>query len=841
MKIIYSPFYGGNYFINMHPHQVMMDVQVVETQGLLTQLALHAGVHQHIPSYPERLAAYHSVLLRFDASHPDNLFHSSISIDSISVAKSLLLWRDTLALCGWNSGINLDDCSRLNELAAIDSLYQDDGLASLLAKLSAQIESFKNERSVIPNAFCKLTIEIPCTQSLLPDYLQPLFNSLKELGVTIQESAGNNDSMPQSITVYRFTQQWKAEVWLTLLKADAYNLWINTNNKRLDNWFHLSGHSVCGSQMTDSNPQITQMFLLAVQLFQRPLNIKTLLRYLSLPLCPVDWGLRKDLIDKLISEGGFFNDEIKECLNQHYSDEHYSQSVSFLPFDLSDDSHAVSLINETDTVDRKAFVDFIKRIGKYSADNARAKFHFATNDSRIPQLTMVSDLCDSLLKMIDSQTAQQLSFTKLIQWAQALYESSDYTLFDAQTGSRPLISKPQNMISAADSVIWCDFYGEINTNLSTDFLSPYELDKLKQSGVLLWDRKHETDLMNQMMAIPFRKAKTLALVICNQCGPDTLPSHPLYFQLPEHKIEDGDELYKKIATGDVLIINNHREQDSKSIVFDPVKHPIQIRKTESFTSLDSLVNTPFDYFMQYELKLRDVSESDIKLAITYGNIAHKTIEILFTADRGGKALSLFVKEHYNDAFQRALLRKGALMLLPEHHFDKDRLQYQLQKCVYKLANIIQTNGLEVIDCEKKEEQDLGFDGHIFITGFIDMVLKDSHGKNVVFDLKWSAQKDKYSKMLKDNKALQLAIYKEMLDIQQSQSNTTRTAFFVMPQGKLFSTDVFIGDDCETINPKEALDILSALKTDYKQQIDSFNSGEIETKMNEYSDYKCFTI
>ena len=832
MRIIYSPFYSGNYYMNMHPHQVMMDVQVLETQGLLSQLALHAGIHQQIPSYPERLAAYHSVLLEYDASHPDNLFHSSISIDSISVAKSLLLWRDTLALCGWNSKTSLDGCTRLNELASIDSLYHDDGLASLLAKLSEQIESIKNRLSVIPSAFRELTIEIPCIQSLLPDYLQPFLNSLKELGVTIQESSGNNDSLPQSITEYRFSQQWKAEVWLAQQAPEAYNLWINTNNKRLDNWLHLSGYPVCGSQMTDSNPQITQLFLLAVQLFQRPLNIKTLLRYLSLPLCPVDWGLRKDLIDNLISEGGFFNDKIKDCMSRHSSDEHYSQSVSFLPFDLSDDSHAVSLINETDTVDRKAFADFIKRIGKYSSDTAGAKAHFAPNDARIQQLMMVSELCDSLLKMIDSQTLQQLSFAKLIQWAQALYESSDYTLFDAQTGSRPLISRPQNMISDAESVIWCDFYGDINTTLSTDFLSPYELDKLKQSGVLLWDRQNETDLKNQIMSIPFRKAKTLSLVICNQCGSDILPSHPLYFQLPEHKIVDGDELYKKIATGDVRIINNHREQDSESISFDSAKHPVQIRNTESFTSLDSLVNTPFDYFMQYELKFRDVSESDIKLAITYGNIAHETIEILFTADRGGKPLSPFVAEHYNDAFQRALLRKGALMLLPEYHFDKDRLQYQLKKCVDKLAEIIQANGLVVIGCEQKEEHDLGLDGHILITGFIDMVLKDSGGNKVVFDLKWSAKKDKFSK---------LAIYKEMLDIKPSQLSATRTAFFVMPQGKLFSTDVFIGDDCETIKPKEAIDILSALKSDYRQQIESFKSGEIETKMDEYSDYKCFTI
>ena len=46
MKIVYSPFYSGNYFMNMQDQKVALDVQVLETQGLLSQLALHAGIHQ---------------------------------------------------------------------------------------------------------------------------------------------------------------------------------------------------------------------------------------------------------------------------------------------------------------------------------------------------------------------------------------------------------------------------------------------------------------------------------------------------------------------------------------------------------------------------------------------------------------------------------------------------------------------------------------------------------------------------------------------------------------------------------------------------------------------------
>ena len=92
-----------------------------------------------------------------------------------------------------------------------------------------------------------------------------------------------------------FSQLWKAEAWLSQQSRNSYDVWINSDNKRLDNWFHMSGHPVCGSEMTDSNPQITQMFLLAVGLFQRPLNVNTFLQYLFLPECPLDRQLGKEV------------------------------------------------------------------------------------------------------------------------------------------------------------------------------------------------------------------------------------------------------------------------------------------------------------------------------------------------------------------------------------------------------------------------------------------------------------------------------------------------------------------------------------------------------------------
>ena len=231
----------------------------------------------------------------------------------------------------------------------------------------------------------------------------------------------------------------------------------------------------------------------------------------------------------------------------------------------------------------------------------------------------------------------------------------------------------------------------------------------------------------------------------------------------------------------------------------------------------------------------------------------------------------FVLSQYEQAYRRALVKKGALLLLPEHHLDRERLMYLLRGSVRKLATIIQENGLTVIQCEQKEEEDLGFKDGIILQGYIDMLLRDKAGNDVVFDLKWVAKKDKFKTVLEKNRALQLAIYKAMLMNHENHSQSVRTAYFVMPYGKLFSTDSFYGKNCELITPKLQSDIMAQLRNGYAERVKEISEGVIETADNQpiheltyaqaenvypldaegvrepkkaenlYSDYKYFTI
>jgi hypothetical protein len=136
----------------------------------------------------------------------------------MSVAKTLLRWRDNLAICGWNKQVTLPGSVRLNTLAEIDYYYPDEGVAALMSKLTSRILLMETGDVAVPHTFKNLIIEIPCQLDLLPDYVKPLLKSLQGLGTIIDEKADDNISSPATINEIHFSQQWKAEAWLSQLQ-----------------------------------------------------------------------------------------------------------------------------------------------------------------------------------------------------------------------------------------------------------------------------------------------------------------------------------------------------------------------------------------------------------------------------------------------------------------------------------------------------------------------------------------------------------------------------------------------------------------------------------------------
>ena len=122
----------------------------------------------------------------------------------------------------------------------------------------------------------------------------------------------------------------------------------------------------------------------------------------------------------------------------------------------------------------------------------------------------------------------------------------------------------------------------------------------------------------------------------------------------------------------------------------------------------------------------------------------------------------------------------------------------------------------------------------------------------------------------------------MLEKHPGRPQAVRTAYYVMPLGKLFSTYNFSGSNFEKITPDSQDDVMAQLRKGYTERRREINEGKIETAdnlpildieymqaegvypleqkgkkvldettgknknikiktENKYSDYKCFTI
>ena len=96
-----------------------------------------------------------------------------------------------------------------------------------------------------------------------------------------------------------------------------------------------------------------------------------------------------------------------------------------------------------------------------------------------------------------------------------------------------------------------------------------------------------------------------------------------------------------------------------------------------------------------------------------------------------------------------------------------------------------------------------------------MLLKDKEGEDVIFDLKWTTTTGKFQKILKQNRAAQLAIYKTLLQKRTQHSEIARTAFFVMPEGLLVTCDTFEKTNCEFITPRDNSVLINQLRKGYQ--------------------------
>ena len=865
MKLFYNPSFTGNAYVNFEKTPVMFDAKVVNTAGLCGIIRLHAGICSKVKEYGTRFVDYYAAMKKFMAKNPKNTLAASFKIDSLNTAKKCLEWRDTLAAAGWTKA-SPAPTERMKVLSGVEEFFDDKSAGEELLELIAQIEG----GCTLPE------LEIH-TSSYYEDFSPAevrLLNALIERGVTFKADdkklESNNiskvlsileggkgiklDSNDESFEIWKFAERDEAIKYLSLLDATDFDVWINADNKEFDNWQKLEGKKTSGSEISGI-PQTAELLAIGLTMFERPLNLYNIVEWLNTSINPLSDYFRKKLAEKICKSGGYYNDGCRAFINkqiEEYPDLN-EKIEKFLP-DINQ-----PYFEETD-IEVAAIKAFVQNIRKWCSQKIALN---KDGDAAVDQLGYVINQADTLLLLLEEIGETAIPYSSIEAMSSIIVNNVSMKQYSAQAGCKNIINSYADFCDEADKTIWCDFYQSGDSGkLTYSFLSPIEKEAFQES-LSLWDTLKERDYLRKLLLTPFAKTKKkLVLVTIDKIGSAPAPKSPVYIQLEKYfadKKKPNDfsknllKPFVKEKSLDAALskaikkIDNRMESDQE---FVEIKNTDYIKDNwseyQSSTSLESLIPHPLDYVLDTYVAFKSNALDQLNdLSTTKGKVAHKVIQLLFSPkkeekDSGTPAyIRTQIDKHFDEIFEDTVQSEGAILLTKDSKLELQQFKKQLSASLEGLLKGISENKLRVVACEKsvgyQQEKDSdkvirhGFIGDLDTKGFIDMQLEDPEGNPYIFDFKWTTS-DRHAQKLKENKSIQLALYKELIE-QETKRKVKAVAYYLLPLARFVSTSDLKG----AINLSHILieseraskDLLKEIQNSYKYRKEEILSGKLE--------------
>ena len=464
-------------------------------------------------------------------------------------------------------------------------------------------------------------------------------------------------------------------------------------------------------------------------------------------------------------------------------------------------------------------------------------------DVRIEQLYALAEMCDMLMLLLEDEKEGAIDIDMLDSMMSNIYKEVSFSQYQPQAGCRFCIDHPSKIAESANSIIWCGVYNNPSINLSYSFLSPSEHSELSNQ-LNLWKEEKESKYYNDLLILPFIKAKDrLVLVVSNRQHGSLVEKHPLIIRL-EKRVANLEKFIVKPEMDIKKGVQVKKIDNSDQLPYYRLANPASIKWPDeiSATSIETLIDHPFDFFMENILRIRNNGISQLsEVKKTQGNVAHAVIEKLFSpkaehSETRPEDVDQEIDSKFDNVFNEVLNEKGAIFLLKENILTANTLKSDLKECIKRLISIMTDNGLQVSGCESKLKNKIGLDDDVcqdpILSGMMDMELVDNNNHRVIFDFKWTSSKKYYSDLLKENKAWQLALYAEMLT-KETNDSVERTAYFLMPQGRLYSVSPFKGKYCELVVPDVInSDVISEIRESYKKRKDEIQKGIIDVSETE---------
>lgn len=838
MTIYFNQHYSNRPYLNDR-EQSCFNTLYCGTEGLLSVLMLHGGIAGPMLSAEERKAAYHNNMLKKIGSK--HMFYRSFALDSFTAGSAVLAWRDALVAVGWD--MKCGDSPKLRFLCEMEPENMPRGEADCwrdVLKISC-------ERTLLP-----VGSEIIVTQekALLEPKIAALFDKLQRMGTKVcyqpdkavlaegnlgklqkwlhndRQGAIDIAAADDTLELLHFRNDDEAMRYIATQPADRWQLYCCRQPKLFDNILRMLGQPVCGSGLVPCEPQVIQLFTLGNGLFEYPLNLHRILAWLNAPVNPLGKGLSRKLANVIAASGGIGNNEWDAAWNEYLDSQGDNEKARkeakrkkeiFLP------------LGKSENTDIAAVESFNKALCAW-ANSVLAMATFPYDDIVREQLSQIDVYCKTLLNILREYGGKTISFIELQGWCRSIVARRSYAQYEPETGCRNTIAEEGDIHSETDSMVWFCIEDSQRMAYPYDFLTEAEYNTLADNGVYLYDKSQHVKMRHDAMVQMLSRTRRLTLVETDKIGGESVQRHPLMLQLqasancnldmmirhPEMPVESLDRQSRVDNSSGELILQ----------LEEGVVPPERWEKghAESYTSLDMLIQHPFDYLCRYCASLDDINVPTMSdKNRTMGNVAHLMIEKVFKGTTR-KEQGRLIREEYGRIFKEAVDSAGLLLRQPEYAIELRNMEVDMKKVLEWLWQIIFNNGLEVYDCE------LLFDTYnwtavsdkVKLESRADMLLTDKQGNKVIFDFKWSSSR-KHKQSIEGNAALQLAIYKRLAENQFGCS--VRTAYIQLPSMEFISGDVF--DDNTPVQYEPLVDIMTLAANGYAYRRCQFSEGRIE--------------
>ncbi|MBR3467505.1 MAG: PD-(D/E)XK nuclease family protein [Bacteroidales bacterium] len=857
MKIIYSPHYDGEIFLGDQPG--CFDTLYAGNLSLLQQLGLRSGLCVNPVPDMEREVAYQTAMRK---PLVGTRFEKSAQSDPIGVAAKLLLWRDNLIMAGWDGTCDDTLLTKLHTLAEIEKNFKCKGNADYWRTICQQYES----KDDFPNPIKE--IQIDCPWSEIPCLIQRTLNALENRGarliMTVDESK-QVELQADKIKVVQFTDLLDAYEWMARVEKMPENCAIiNRDNVRLNHTFYTWNKPAVHASLTQSNPQLLQLFKLSLSVFSRPLNLNNLVSYLQLPSGPIPRSLRFKLLHILLKNGGFgevkMRDEWDEAILT-YEFKEYDKNGNPQPGDNSkvraakmyyllpirqDFSKGLNKIDLNAYVDRmQEWVNGILQFDKKKKE-AAASLPATTDeraimkplsDERIQQLHELSAMFSAFRQALAAMD-NTLTYSDIEKMVLRIYRPMSYTLQQAEQNSLNVINDIRSMAAPAGTLIWLDCQSEDIERDAYDFLSTPERQYLADNNVQIPDFAHHLKICRQERNRLLNSVKGhLILVQSLYDGVKRLGEHSLVAEVKHLCGED----FKYVDASTLFRITSPKPEEKDIDTFEPqMYYDLESNnkrisafkgREESNSSIEKLIQRPFNYVMDYVADLPAPDEEQLKSPyITTGLVAHHFFQHIIEAGNNYTAMRNLTDSSFDQYLDAAIQATGLIMLLEENATQLHNFRWQLKQSMLTLIDIMEHLSLTHEGCEiafPETGKTLSLSTIGDFGARIDFLLTNSNGDYVIFDFKWNYSK-MYPEKLEEDASIQLELYRQAVLATYPGKNVVGIGYYMMPKQQLFTPDFNDWDNkiCKVV-PANPQQVFKQIQNSYNFRKEELMKGHIE--------------